>query len=329
MKFRRESEYLGGLLEARDALVAGAVPFDNPFLDDVLGGIYPDDLVVYGAGTGVGKTTLVTQAVKSALDAGCDPVHLFALEATEGEITARLGFEELGLRSDRRLDFADFWRGRCREEEELHWGSIQEELRPLLERLHTYYKGTGSFTNHDLNKLLEQIGDVTKFVALDHLHVVDSIPGKENSTQGKTAGLLRDFALVKQKPVVTASHLRKAQDIDKGRIVPEKDDLLGSKIISGVATVIVMVARDWDSERPQPHLSPTFFAIDKDRRGRASPHVARIYFDTSTGRYQDTYTLGRARWPSKGRKQVWDPVPAQYVPEWMTRETRNKEARPF
>jgi replicative DNA helicase len=324
--FVRESDYLKTILETRDRLVSGRIPFGNAFLDDALGGLYPDDLVVLGAAPGVGKTALVVSATLAALKHGVSDVRLFALEATPGEVAARIAFEELSKLSPSSLDFADFWRGRTRQQEDEHWGSVVKSLSPLLSRLHTLYKGRGDFTNATLSNHLAGI-DGAGLVACDHIHVVDSVDGAENSTQRRTVGLLRDLALDKNIPVLAASHIRKSQAGESRRLVPGMDDLLGSKHIAGVATVIVTVAPDRTGDRPQRHLFPTYFSVEKDRRGRASPLIARMHYNKYTGTYQDTYVLGRAKWGASG--QEFDPVPEKYLPAWAVRETRNQESKPF
>lgn len=324
--FVPESDYLETILETRDRLVSGRLPFGNAFLDDALGGMFPDDLVVLGAAPGVGKTALVTSAVLAALCGGVEGVRLFALEATPGEIAARIAFEELAKLSPSSLDFADFWRGRTKQVEGEHWPTVTEKLRPLLSRLHTLYKGRGDFTNATLAKHLDSITSAG-LVALDHLHVVDSVDGAENATQRRTVGLLRDLALDRNVPVLAASHIRKSQAGESRRLVPGMDDLLGSKHIAGVATVIVTVAPDRSGDRPQRHLFPTYFSIEKDRRGRASPLVARMLYDKYRGTYQDGYVLGRVKWGTSG--QEFDPVPEKFLPHWAKRETRMTESKPF
>ena len=105
------------------------------------------------------------------------------------------------------------------------------------------------------------------------------------------------------------------------------DDLLGSKYIAGVATVVVTVAPDRTGERREKHLFPTYFSIEKDRRGRASPLVARVNYNKYTGTYEEGYVLGRATW--KERAQEFEPVHEKHLPHWAVREIRKTEAKPF
>lgn len=327
--FREEADYLATVLQRRDKLVKGCVKSGISFLDDALGGIYPDDFMVLGADTGVGKTELIVTIVDSALgQKHAHPAHALMLEADEGEITARLGFQRLALRGDRRFDYSDFWRGRAVDQEQKHWKDVMAELQPKLSQLQTFYKTSGNFTPGKLEKILRSIGNATRMVAVDHLHMVEG-SGTENDTQQRTAELLRDYALVNKRPVVAAAHLRKKGQNEQRELVPDKDNIMGSKHILGKSTVIVMVARHRDSESPAPHLCPTLFRIAKDRRGRQVHEVARVYYNMETGKYQDSYVLGRVRWHSKDRRQLWEPVPETYLPKWAVRDARRKQERPF
>jgi replicative DNA helicase len=322
-----EAKHLAGLPDRMEQLNAARVPFGMSYLDDCLGGLYPDDLLIVGAGSGVGKTQLAVQTALAGVDAGLDPVVLFALEAELGEVTARLAFAELSERvGNKQIDFAGWWRGRWKEETKEHWPEVEANLQARLSKLHTLYK-RGDFTNRALAKQIEGIVNTAKMVVLDHIHVVDNGSESELSTQHKTVRTLRDLALTAHVPVVAISHLRKKSQFERNISMPTMDDLHGSSSMQKVATGVVLLARDWDSPSPDKHLAPTLVQVTKDRRGRASPFVARVYYDTSTGRYQDGYRLGFMRWRDK--KQQWEPSDPKKLPYWAKRDTALAKELPF
>jgi replicative DNA helicase len=284
-----------------------------------LGGVYPRDLLLVGAATGVGKTALAVDMALSGAKAGRE-VYLFALEAEEGEVADRLYYNLLGqLAKDPRLDFAGWSRGEHEDITEQYHDQIVAELTPLLGKLHVLYKGKGDFTALNLSQRLEGVANLADMVVLDHVHVID-VEGSESElrAQAKTVRLLRDLALDGELPIVAVSHLRKKGVGERNLLLPDIDDLHGTSTLSKVATQVVLFSRDWDGPRPKRHLSPTLIKIAKDRRGRAGPYVARIYYDLSSGGYESAYEIGRVEW--QNRKQCWTRLPVHNVPSWAVHD---------
>ena len=323
--FAPEATHLDGLLSERDVRNEGRLPLGIAFLDDCLGGVYPRDLLLFGAGTGVGKTALAVQAAMAGADAGRE-VYLFALEAEVGEVGARLYFEELGRRvNDKRLDFAGWWRGQWRGLDEKHGVEIKKALEPRLARLHTFYKRRGDFTTLNLSQQLEAIAERAGMIVLDHVHEIDSEDDRaELRAQKRVINLLRDIALDLSVPVVAVSHIRKREKGGPLTLLPTTDDLHGSGFLSKKATQVVLFGREWEGPRPEPNLSPTLMQVDKDRHGRASKLVARMYYRMDQARYEDAYELGKLEW--KDRRQQWTSLPMHQLPAWAERDARRLEA---
>jgi hypothetical protein len=315
--WEREADHLDCLLEDRDWVNAGRVDLGVPFLDDCLGGVHPRDLLLVGAGTGIGKTELAIEIALSGASAGLQ-VYGFFLEAEVGEVAARLFYKELAKRANnRKLDFGGWWRGQWQHLDKRHGEEIKEILKPKLANLHTLYKKRGDFNLDTLNSHLEGITEQAGMIILDHIHMVG------DDEAGRTIQLLRDIALDASIPVIAVSHVRKKQSGRIGSLLPETDDLHGDSALSKVGTQVVVVGRDWHAPRPQPHLSPTLMKVLKDRKGRANPLVARVHYDLSKGRYERAYELGRLVWAK--RTEEWQMVEASEVPYWAHREARRLE----
>lgn len=319
--FSPEAEHLGQLLKERDERNAGRIPLGISFLDDCLGGVYPRDLLLLGAASGVGKTALAVQAAMAGVGAGRE-VYLFALEAEVGEVGCRLYFEELGRRAkEPRLDYAGWWRGQWRSLDARFHEEIVAHLRPRLARLHTLYKKRGDFTPLSLSQQLEAVADKAGLIVLDHLHVIDSeTDSGELRAQKRTIGMMRDIGNDGNVPVVVISHIRKTQAGQAEPLLPSTSDLHGNSEIYKVAKQVVVFGRDWDGHRPERHLSPTLMRVGKDRHGRSSSTVARMYYDMSTASYEEHYELGRIEW--KDRRQQWTSLPNQLIPAWAGNEAR-------
>lgn len=276
----------------------------------------------------------VTHNTQSAVDycvAGSragKKVYGFFLEAEEAEFSARRYFQKLGaLAKNPRLDFASWWRGEHTALDDRYKEQIISELKEELGLINTFYKKKGDFTNRNLAQQLEIIREEADLIVLDHIHVVDSSEESENTTQGRTIRILRDTALDMGIPVVVCSHIRKKQHGNLGQVLPTRDELHGSSSIAKVATQIIMLARDWDAPVDERHLSATLVKIEKDRRGRENPYVARQYYDMSRGTYEPAYSLGRMSY--ENRRQVWEEIADREVPQWAKHEARVLTDRGF
>ncbi len=317
-RFEPEAERLETLLVDRDDANRQRILAGVRFLDDNLGGLYPGDLWLVVAGTGVGKTALAAQVALASAASGRE-TYMLALEAHRGEIGARLYYEELGRRArEPKLDYAGWWRGQFQYLDQMHGAAVVEAVREKFRHLHVLYCQHGVFTAGHLAQQLRDIYHRADTLVVDHLHQVDAerTDMTELQAQEHTVNALRQFALAKGVPVVATAHVRKRPAYAQGALMPTTDDIHGSSKIAKVATQVVMVARDWEGPRGGPHLFPTFFRVAKGRPGRAGMLVARSYYDASTGRYGDEYQLGRLEYDRAERAQVFKPLMQGEIPFW-------------
>lgn len=314
MRFSPETEHLDSLLARRDQIVAQRIELGIQYLDDALGGIYPNDLMVIGADTGVGKTELAVSTAISALAQG-KRVHMFALEAEVGEVSSRLYFQALGRRAkEPKLDFGGWRQGKWKELDQLYGKDILVELKDTLGNLQVLYKRKGEFTPRTLHLRLIEIQEQTDMVILDHLHVIDSEGENDWDSQTRAIQVLRDMAL-NGLPVLAISHVRK-KERGQPRLLPGIEDIHGASSLTKVATQVVLLARDWDATKPAAHLSVTLAHIPKDRKGRATSMVAKMYFDTSCSRYMNKYGLGRLTYSQDERRTIWQELNQSQLPHW-------------
>lgn len=310
--FVPEAVYTEGLLEDRDKVNAGVVPLGFPFLDDCLGGVYPRDLFLITAESGVGKTDLAIKLWEAGVEAlgdGC--IGLF-LEAFKGEVSYRQYFRLLSQYAPNpRMDYASWVRGEWKDADSKWGDQIRTELKRRNGNALTLYK-TGDFGVFQLKQQLESIRHRAKMVVLDHLHVVDTFKAEdENSTQSKVIRILRDFALDLDLPVVVCAHTKKRQSHNYNMLTPSEHDLHGTSNLIKTVTQAVSLARADESVPNRPELSPTLVRILKDRKGRKSHLVAKVNYNRSTSMYEDTYSLG-----SVVHKEGWQEIEPQYRPYW-------------
>lgn len=322
MNFQSSAQRLVGERARRAQLVAREMPFHVQILDDSLGGILPNDLVLVGARSGVGKTQLVTIIAQEAARAR-KRVKLFALEAEEDEIERRMKYRRVvqlyregGMAvpmDSRRLSFGSWYRGKL-DDILGRWEQLaDEQLMREFPTLQTYYRGS-EFTGAEFERLVRAMQDDTDLVILDHLHYVDDEDGmSETQSQKRLVRRIRDCAISLGVPVIVVAHLRKKSSDDKS-LVPSLEDFMGSSDIGKNCTKAIMLATARIEKQTEPYLWPTFIAVAKDRMDGHKPYAGIVTFDQRAGHYTGSYSLGRL---SHGGDK-WERMLKSELPIWAT-----------
>jgi replicative DNA helicase len=273
--------------------------FGVPFLNEALGGIYSNDLILYGAKTGIGKTQLATITAMENASAG-KRVHFFALEAEPNEIERRIKYQILAesffkyLRKDFpsvHLNFLDWFYGNF----DAVLGKVEDEIDTLMKELYpnlwTFYR-SGDYTVQDFEKQVLGIQDQTDLIILDHLHYFDFDDENENRAMKSAMKKIRDLALLIGKPVILIAHMRKS-DRRLRQIVPGVDEFHGSSDITKIATKVITLA-PCVQEGGQKNRWPTYVRVAKCRvDGSRTKHVGLLGFNADTNRYERNYYLGK------------------------------------
>lgn len=303
------------------------MPFHNGFLDDYLRGIGPNELVVIGAPTGIGKTELSLNIAAEGAKRGRH-VYYFALEAEKRELEWRRKFAVIAeliytSQHPRRheLNYVDWSFG----DQEDIVGDFDEQANAIMRRelatLHTLYRET-HFGPEDATRELLKIRNRAELIIIDHLHYIDNDNEDEHRAMGDLVKLIRDIQLQEVgKPIVLVAHLRKRDQRSK-KIFVEEGDFHGSGNIGKVCTQMIALQPASDVKPKHWSLAPTYFQILKGRRAGRCPLVAITNFDVRTKLYQPTYSLGRSA--QGGTK--WDPLKPGEEPFWAR---RNGHHRPW
>jgi hypothetical protein len=288
--------------------------FGIPYLDDALGGIFPRDLILAGALTGIGKTTLVADVAMNVAAVG-KKVFVFALEAEENEIERRVKFPLVAKRARaigiHGLRFMDWYKGDLDES----LGDIEEqvdvELSQTLTNLFTFYRSQDFYVDH-LEKMILEAQDKADLIVLDHLHYVDLDDDNENRAFKNVVKRIRDVSIRVGKPVLVVAHLRKPER-KNAPLMPSLYDFHGTSDIAKIATKAIMIspAYDWPTENPT--LWATYVATPKCRfDGSATRFAAILWYDATTGRYGKRYRLGRFNQTG----DTFEPIGFDKLPTW-------------
>ncbi len=293
--------------------------FANKFLDDALGGIYPDDLVVITAKTGAGKTEMVSQIAQANSVLG-KKVHMFALEAYEGEIEDRIVFRMIAQEYYREQGtrnihprFQDWVQGRQNflSPHEAHVRRIANEK---FKTLNLFYRDN-NFNVETFHASVGQIEDRTDLIIVDHLHHFDLESNDEVRELKLTIKKIRDLMLFYRKPTVLVAHIRKSDKRSQG-LLPDIEELHGSSEISKVATKIIAAGPAYDVT-PDPGTFPTYLRILKNRQdGSVTRFIACSHFNIRTNSYEGHYGVGLYQ----PHETEFKPMPISDQPSWVTKE---------
>jgi hypothetical protein len=308
-----------------------ALKYHHAFLDDALRALLPNDLVLLGAPTGLGKTDLAMNIAATNAMLG-RRVHYFALEAEPRELERRTKFAMISNLAHGRgdgqsghprasdLNYADWLLGRCEDIASHYNEQVDRVIRKMLSTLWTYYRGQ-IFGAQDLQKQILGIHKDTDLIVIDHLHYID-IESDEHETRavGDVVKTIRDVSLRVGKPVILIAHLRK-RELGSKRLLATLDDFHGSSNIVKICTQAITIERCHVVEPAAWYLAPTFMAVLKDRRAGAPPFVAVTNFDRRKKSYESKYTLGRL---GKAGTE-WTPLDQQDVPNWAVHHQLPKQ----
>lgn len=320
---RLESERQDRLTQ-RDRILS----FGVEFLNVALGGIFPHDLVLLGAKTGIGKTALASCIALANAKVG-KRVHYFALEAEDREIERRVKFQLLsemvrrgvGPREAAKLNYLDWYVGRLDSLTGRFEAGADAALRDAFKHLHTYYR-TSEFYAEQFEVMVREIQADTDLVILDHLHYVDSEDSNENRGYKLVVKKIRDVALSIGKPVVVVAHVRKG-DRRAAQLVPSIEDFHGTSDVPKIATKAIMLAPAHDQESHSPTLWPTYMHPVKCRfDGTRTRYVGLLNYDARANAYDPNFRLGKF---TPGGDQ-WEATPSDKLPEWAKETPRGQVA---
>ena len=300
------------------------LPYGIDYLNDCLRGILPSDVVLLGAGTGIGKTEAAKIcAAKVAKERKLD-VHYFALEAENNEIERRIKYGMMGrwYREDHEnipagmISYANWRYNRLENELGAYKQRAEEEFKKDYSTLHTYYAVKGTFSIRDLEREIYKLKGKSSLVVLDHLHYID-LGENENQDMTKVVKSIKYMASSLSIPFILVAHIKK-EDKRRGKeLVPDLDAFHGTSNIVKICTQAIMLAPAWNfvSADARTQGLPTFIRAVKVRvDGSAMHYTGLCFFDTYTNQYTPYYGVGRL--DQMGNK--WKP--AEKYPFWASEQ---------
>lgn len=207
--------------------------FGVSFLDDCLGGLLKEDLFVFGAKSGVGKTQLALQMAMSFALQG-KKVCFLALESDKYELARRMKYqfiyEKLRAKYGPYANYMDWASGEISEDSDIE----TPEGFDLITLIHRGPR----FGIEELDVTFRERQESHVFI-IDHLHYLDIEGDQEHIGIRDTVKYIRSLSQELQKPVILISHLRKPP---QGSTLPTIEEFHGSSEIYKMATKVVALS---------------------------------------------------------------------------------------
>jgi replicative DNA helicase len=224
--------------------ISRVISFGIPFMDTVLGGILPTDLVLIGAATGKGKTELATTCALNAC-MNLKKVHFFALEAETNEIERRMKYKVIAekYRKDGGKEYINYqdWRlGRL--DFLVDYENYASDVVGRLDNLFTFYRDT-DFDIEMFAKIFSTLKGKSQLVIVDHLQYFDFDVENENAAIYRIMKRMKDLTQLHRIPIILNAHMRKATQAAKEKpLIPSADDFMGTGHITKIATRSIIMA---------------------------------------------------------------------------------------
>jgi archaellum biogenesis ATPase FlaH len=226
------------LVEAGNTTEDKIISFGHKSLDDIIGGIFPQSLIVIGADTGAGKSQFLGNLAYKTAKQGKRVIY-FDLENDNGDFVRRHMLKKLGERGVK-VRMRDLRTLEGIETLGQNHGIVLGELEREIGDTLILYRNRKIPTIDDMLEYIRQV-DNADLICIDHLHYFDLATDENQSSQiGKIMRAFRVITREKGIPIVTASHLRKRNKKDE----PDNDDLFGSSNIAKEAETVILMWRD-------------------------------------------------------------------------------------
>lgn len=268
--------------------------FGISYLDDKLEGILRGDLILLGARSGAGKSTIADIIATHNARKGIK-VTLMSLENFEGDNKlTKVFYKYCEITGNKDLTIRKFASGRF--EKNLNALKLAEEYADNEYRNINLINRQKGYTIENLfNDIISAVcKEDSKLVIIDHVDYLDKTISGESEIEHitKVVRTIREAQYTFKVPVIAISHLRKPAFCKDDVKIPSVDEFIGSSNKVKEATCVVMLAPDEETNiESQNNIKATWCCIRKLRMGGINNTCARIFFDISTGQYKEDYTI--------------------------------------
>jgi replicative DNA helicase len=274
--------------------------FGIRYLDTTLQGILRSDLILIGARSGAGKSTIANQLTSANADKGTK-VSLFSLENYAEEYEEQEVYRRCReIFYEQYIDFRQYKAG-------IKKFPVDVENRAKLavaqgmENINLVTRKPDGFNIKDMEEaFILHARDGSQLFVIDHIDYFDMHNPGASDIQNITEIMrqIRKLQDIYRVPVVLISHLKKST---KETIIPTLEDFIGTSNKVKEATHCIVVAPDDSGNvETQSSVKRTWVAIRKDRDLGYHNIIANVGFDLRMKRYEVRYQLHKVNyWGTK------------------------------
>lgn len=267
--------------------------FGIKYLDDKLKGISKSDLIIIGARSGAGKTSVANRIFNVNIkDKKC---KLFSLENFSGDLYSNNVY----------LKYRKYARQNITPREWLmnlfvvDYDALEKAEKEVRAEMNEKYIVSRQ-PEYTIKKLCDDMAsavenDGCELLIIDHLDYIDKDNPNENDVSHITELMkkIRELQDTFGVAVIGISHLRKPENMRTPIIIPNENEFIGSSNKVKEATVVIMFAPDDDGnlKTNDPNFRKTWCCIRKNRQGGFDGRCANLIYDLKNQTYADKYEI--------------------------------------
>ena len=266
--------------------------YNLSYLNDCAVGICPAELIVIGADTGMGKTSMANHLAISNAANGLK-TYLFSLEGHRYDVIARWKWNVICREYFKRPDGRDM----SYQKYLMNLISVPHEIEEIarieIEGLNDFLHIFSRSVSLDIETLYENLAAASdaQLIVIDHLHYFNMLDDKtEAENISQIMRIIKNLTETNNIPIVLVSHLRKKE---KKRGLPDNEDFMGSSNIAKIASTCILLSSDSENHDLVNGRYSTIMRVSKSRTGVSSTLAGQVMFDTRLGIYESQYQLGR------------------------------------
>lgn len=267
--------------------------FGVSYLDKKLNGIAKSDLIIIGARSGAGKSSIANRIY--SINSPNVKCILFSLENFSGDLYSHSVYIKYKKYTKNYSITPRQWQMNDFKIDYDALDMAENEVQKELENKYIITRKPEYTIEKLKNDMIKACDDGCELLIIDHLDYVDKDNPNENDNKHITDLMrtIRGLQDAFKVAVVAISHLRKPENMKQPIIIPNENEFIGSSNKVKEATVVIMFAPDdaGNLKSLDDDLKRTWCCIRKNRYGGTDNKCANLTFNKKTDEYSTKYEV--------------------------------------